>query len=52
MKTDIRTSTLKSRNIVRIKHLSDPAGPESKLRERETGSGLIPGMEETAATSK
>ncbi len=52
MRTVIQTSTVKSRNTEGIIHPSDPAGQESKLKEREIGSGLIPKKEETAATGE
>jgi hypothetical protein len=52
MRTAIRISTVKSRNTGEISHRSDPDGQELRLKERETGSGLIRGMGETAATDK
>ena len=51
MKTGIKISTAKSRNTGGISHPSDPVEQELKLKGRETGSGLIRGMEETAATN-
>ena len=52
MRTSIQTSMVKSRNIGGTSHPSDLAGLESKLKEREIGSGLIPKKEETAATGE
>jgi hypothetical protein len=52
MRTDIRISTVKSKNSGGISHPSDPGGQELRLKGREIGSGLIRGMGETAATSK
>ena len=43
---------VRSKNIEGIRHPSGPAGHESRPRGREIGSGLIRGMEETAATIK
>ncbi len=52
MRTSIQTSTLEFRNIGGISHPSDPAGLESKLKEREIGSVLTLEMGETGATGK
>jgi hypothetical protein len=41
---------LKFTNTEEISHLSDPAGQELRLKERETGNGRIRGTEETADT--
>jgi len=45
-------STAKFRNSGGISQPSDPVGQELRLKGRETGSGLIRGMGETAATNK